>query len=154
MRFILLIIILMFQFGCANHHDEISSDPFPALIFSCLNEYATSGYGQDIEKIDRVYVVYVDKGTFVDIFFSHGDKGSFYKKKNDYKGILSCSGVLDGEFNIYRLRNPYVSEYFIDKPGIGKGVINVDTCGIARERMYFFEPGKVSYQGEKIFNCH
>ena len=155
MRFILLIIILMFQLGCADQRARPFLDPFPPLIASCLNAYSTSGDdGQDIEDIDRVFVVYVDKGKFVDIFFSHGDTGSFGKKKDDYKGILSCSGILDGGFNIYQLRDPYGAAYFIDKPGIGKGVINVDTCGIARERMYLFESGKLNYQGEKIFDCH
>ncbi|WP_345841491.1 hypothetical protein [Shewanella algae] len=154
MRFLLLIVVLLNQFACVAIESKSTSDFFTPLIFSCLNAYAASGDGKDIEEVDRVYVVYVDSDEFVDVFFSHGDTGSFEDRKDDYKGILSCSGVLDDGFNIYRLRNPHMSEYFIDTPGVGNGVINVDTCGVAKERMYFFESGKVFYQGEKIFYCH
>ncbi len=140
MRFLLLIVVLLNQFACVAIESKSTSDFFTPLIFSCLNAYAKSGDGKDIEEVDRVYVVYVyvDGDGFVDVFFSHGDTGSFEGRKDDYKGILSCSGVLGNGFNIYRLRNPNVSEYFIDKPGLGNGVINVDTCGIAKGRMYFF----------------
>lgn len=154
MRIIFLMIIFLIQFDCMAVERKAAQDDFTPLIFSCLNAYAKIGDGKDIDEIDHVYVVYVDNGKFLDIFFSHGDVGLFEKGKGDYKGILSCSGILDDGFNIYRLRNPYVSNYFIDKPGVGNGVVNVDTCGAAKERMYIFKSGNVFYQGEKIFDCH
>ncbi|GAB1111217.1 MAG: hypothetical protein SwBeaMacB_18540 [Shewanella algae] len=118
MRFLLLIVVLLNQFACVAIESKSTSDFFTPLIFSCLNAYAASGDGKDIEEVDRVYVVYVDSDEFVDVFFSHGDTGSFEDRKDDYKGILSCSGVLDDGFNIYRLRNPHMSEYFIDTRGV------------------------------------
>ncbi|MCP3129392.1 hypothetical protein [Shewanella sp. KJ2020] len=153
MRIIFLMIMFLIQFDCMAVERKSAQDDFTPLIFSCLNAYAKSGDVKDIDEIDRVYVVYVDNGKLIDIFFSHGDVVEG-EGKGDYKGILSCSGILDDGFNIYRLRNPYVSDYFIDKPSVGNGVVNVDTCGAAKERMYIFESGKIFYQGEKIFECH
>ncbi|MDR9764806.1 hypothetical protein RJP56_01885 [Shewanella baltica] len=151
-KIMLVMLVLIFQLGCESHKAEPFGDPFPPLILECLNAYKDID-GVDIAKINRIYVYYTDSNQ-VGVFFSRGDVGSFKKKSDDYKGILSCSGILKDKFKIYRLRNPYASQYLIDKPGFGEDIINVNTCGIVRERRYFFESGKINYQGEKIFDCH
>lgn len=138
--------------GCTSIGINTVDDRYEEYILNCINEYSLHSRSNIIDKANRVYVFYADS-NLVDVFFSHGDVGDFTARSPDYEGLLYCGGIVNREFEIYKLKYAKSAKDLFRKPGFEVGAVNAHTCGLAKERWYILNGVKLEYKGEKIFDC-
>lgn len=138
--------------GCNSNETALADDNYEKYISNCIDEYKLHGNGNVIDKANRVYVFYADS-NLIDVFFSRGDVGDFTARSSDYEGLLYCGGMVNEQFEVYRLKYANSSKDLFSKPGFEVGAVNAKTCGIAKQRWYILDGVKLEYKGEKIFDC-
>ncbi|GGQ02375.1 hypothetical protein [Shewanella ulleungensis] len=147
-----LCVIVLLLSSCKSGKTEFVNDSYEKYIISCIDAYKSHGDGNVIEQANRVYVAYADS-NLIDVFFSRGDVGDFTERSSDYMGLLYCGGMVNEQFEVYRLKYANSSKDLFSKPGFEVGAVNAKTCGIAKQRWYILDGFKLEYKGEKIFDC-
>lgn len=152
-RSFILSVFITLLLGCKSGNIAVVDDYYyKKYILSCIDKYKIHGSVEIINRANRVYVFYTNY-NLIDIFFSHGDMGDFTVRCSDYEGLIYCGGVVNKQFEVYRIKYANSSEDIFRKSGFDVGAVNINTCGTAKQRRYILDGVNLEYTGEQIFDC-